>query len=199
MADSVFSKRGYMTGRIVIGLILSLLLILPSTGQAVTPQQSGIWLLIDEASSTLHVYRGKREIERFHPISVGRRGVSRTRQRGDMQTPAGEYRINWINRDSHFNIFLGLDYPNLDNAREARRSGLLSESEFNRYLDFYRRHGEPPQDTVLGGDIGIHGLGKSDPAVHERFNWTQGCVAVNNRQIERLADLVQLGTTVIIR
>lgn len=188
-----------MTGRIVAGLILSLLLILPSTGQAVTTRQSAIWLLIDEASSTLHVYRGEREIERFHPISVGRSGVSRTRLRGDMKTPAGEFRINWVNRDSHFNIFLGLDYPTLDNAREAQQSGVFSEAEFNRYLAFYRRHGAPPQDTVLGSNIGIHGLGKSDPAIHEQFNWTQGCVAVTNRQIERLADLVQLGTRVIIR
>ena len=188
-----------MTGRIVVGFILSLLLILPSTGQALTPRQDEIWVLIDEATSTLYVYRGEREIERFQPISVGRRGVSQTRLRGDMTTPAGEFRINWINRDSDFNIFLGLDYPNLDNAREAKRSGVFSEAEFNRYLDYYRRNGAPPQDTVLGSNIGIHGLGKSDPAIHERFNWTEGCVAVTNRQIERLTDLVQLGTTVIIR
>ncbi|WP_136067078.1 L,D-transpeptidase family protein [Modicisalibacter radicis] len=188
-----------MTGRIVIGLILSLLLILPSTGQAVANQRGAVWLLVDEASSTLRVYRGEREIERFHPISVGRRGVSQARLRGDMKTPAGEFRINWINRDSHFNIFLGLDYPNLDNARQALQSGVFSEVEFDRYLAYYRRHGAPPQDTVLGSNIGIHGLGKADPSIHEQFNWTEGCVAVTNAQIERLADLVQLGTRVIIR
>ncbi|MEC9482630.1 MAG: L,D-transpeptidase, partial [Halomonas sp.] len=114
-------------------------------------------------------------------------------------TPTGEFRINWINEESRFHIFLGLDYPTLDHAQEALAAGILSRPEFYDYLTHYRRHGSPHQDTVLGGNIGIHGLGDADPQIHRRFHWTEGCVAVTNEQIEKLAKLVRLGTKVIIR
>jgi hypothetical protein len=57
----------------------------------------------------------------------------------------------------------------------------------------------PPQDTPLGGHIGIHGIGSGDPLIHEAFNWTKGCIALTNKQIEQLVSLVPLGTKVIIK
>ncbi len=183
--------------RIWQGLLLSLVLSMVTLHANAARQD--IWLLVDGDASTLHVYRGDREIERYYPVSVGRSGTSPMRVRGDRKTPTGEFHINWINYDSDFHIFLGLDYPTLTHAREAQQAGLLSMEEFNDFLSYYRRHGAPPQDTVLGGNIGIHGLGKGDPAIHAKFNWTQGCVAVTDEQIEQLADWVTLGTKVIIR
>lgn len=185
--------------RIKRGLLLGLWLLLPMLALEARGSQEDVWLLVDEASSTLHVYRGEREIERFHPIALGRAGTARLHMRGDSKTPTGEFRINWINYDSDFNIFLGLNYPTLEHAREAEQLGVLSTEAFNDYLSYYRRHGNPPQNTVLGGNIGIHGIGKGDPKVHAQFNWTEGCVAVTNRQIEKLANWVELGTKVIIR
>lgn len=185
--------------RVKRGLLLGLLLLSATFALQANGAQGEIWLLVDPQSSTLHVYRGEREIERFHPISVGRAGTARLHLRGDNKTPTGEFRINWINRDSDFHIFLGLNYPTLAHAREAQEAGLMSTMEFHDYLSYYRRHGNPPQDTVLGGNIGIHGIGEGDPSIHARFNWTEGCVAVTNRQIEKLASWVELGTKVIIR
>lgn len=185
--------------RIMQRLALCILLILPVAGLQANVAQREVWLLVDDATATLRVYRGDREIERFSPVSLGRGGAKPMRTRGDRTTPTGEFHINWINFESRFHIFLGLDYPTLTHAREARESGVLSEGEFFDYLTYYRRHGSPPQDTVLGGNIGIHGLGEGDPEVHRRFHWTDGCVAVTNAQIERLADLVRVGTKVIIR
>ncbi|WP_227367886.1 L,D-transpeptidase family protein [Halomonas sp. M20] len=180
-------------------LLLFLLLLLHIPGLYAGSDDQAIWLLVDDQASTLHVYRGDQEIERFSPVSLGRGGARRLRFSGDRATPTGEFHVNWINLDSRFNIFLGLDYPTLAHAREAREADILSDDEFYDYLSYYRRHGAPPQDTVLGGNIGIHGLGESDPVLHRRFNWTDGCVAVTNQQIERLTDLVKLGTKVIIR
>lgn len=158
-----------------------------------------IWLLIDDETATMHIYRGEQEIERFSPISLGRGGAKPVRVRGDMATPTGEFRIDRVNYNSKFHIFLSLDYPTLAHAREARDAGVMSTEQFYDYLETYRRRGAPPQDTLLGGNIGIHGIGEGDPQIHERFNWTQGCVAVTNEQIEKLAQLVRLGTKVIIR
>lgn len=158
-----------------------------------------IWILIDDNDSTLDIYRGDTRIEHFEPVALGRGGTARVRQRGSRMTPTGEFHINRINRDSKFNIFLGLDYPKLDTAREAMRAGLMSPTEYADFQDAYYRDGAPPQDTVLGGYIGIHGLGSSDPEIHRRFNWTEGCVAVTNDQIEKLTRLVSIGTRVVIR
>ena len=57
----------------------------------------------------------------------------------------------------------------------------------------------PPQDTALGGYIGIHGVGAGDPAVHEDFNWTEGCVALTDAQIDALLRHITVGTAVEIR
>lgn len=185
--------------RILPSLLLCILLFLPAISLQASIDQQEVWLLVDDTTATMRVYRGDQEIERFSPVSLGRGGAKLMRTRGDRTTPTGEFRINWINFDSRFHIFLGLDYPTLTHARQAREAGILSEGEFFDYLTYYRRYGSPPQDTVLGGNIGIHGLGKSDPEVHRRFHWTDGCVAVTNAQIERLAELVRVGTKVIIR
>ena len=55
---------------------------------------------------------------------------------------------------------------------------------------------DPP--TTLGGLIGIHGIGKGDPRVHRDFNWTFGCVALTNEQIDQLRPWVRLGTRVVL-
>ncbi|TDX30383.1 L,D-transpeptidase-like protein [Modicisalibacter xianhensis] len=188
-----------MRQKLLYALSLGLCLALMASGLHAAEESREVWLLVDDRTSTLHVYRGNQEIERFSPVSLGRGGSKRLRLSGSRATPTGEFKINWINEDSRFHLFLGLDYPTLAHAREAHESGMLSEPEFYDYLTYYRRHGAPPQDTVLGGSIGIHGLGEADPNVHQRYHWTDGCVAVTNDQIEKLATLVRLGTKVIIR
>jgi lipoprotein-anchoring transpeptidase ErfK/SrfK len=57
----------------------------------------------------------------------------------------------------------------------------------------------PPQHTPLGGYIGIHGVGSGDPEVHRAYNWTNGCVALTNAQIDILAEWARAGTPVEIR
>lgn len=158
-----------------------------------------LWLLVDDSSATLYVYRGERELERMQPIALGRAGVAPIRTRGDRRTPSGEFRVDRFNFDSRFHIFLGLDYPTPWHARDALEAGIMSQQEYDDYFAYLRRHGRPPQDTILGGDIGIHGLGQGDPAFHRQYHWTQGCVAVTNEQIERLSQLVDIGTRVVIR
>jgi lipoprotein-anchoring transpeptidase ErfK/SrfK len=57
----------------------------------------------------------------------------------------------------------------------------------------------PPQNTPLGGQIGIHGLGAADRDIHQIFDWTSGCIAMTNEEIDRLAKWVRKGTLVVIR
>ncbi|SDN87690.1 L,D-transpeptidase family protein [Vreelandella arcis] len=158
-----------------------------------------LWVLIDDEAATLSVYRGYRVIEAFKPVSLGRGGASTQRLRGGNATPMGEFRINRFNYDSKWHTFMGVNYPTPTHARMALQNGVYSQHDYDAYFDYYRRHREPPQQTVLGGAIGIHGLGEADPDIHGRYHWTQGCVAVTNSQIERLTELVEVGTRVVIR
>lgn len=183
-------------------LLVWILAIMPTlSAQATLPPHGPdeLWLLVDDKASTLYIYRGEQEIERFFPISLGQRGAAPIRVRGDKKTPTGEFRINWVNLDSRFHIFLGLNYPTPWHALDALNAGIMTQQEYDDYFSYLRRYGKPPQDTVLGGDIGIHGIGKGDPSIHQRFHWTEGCVAVTNEQIERLMELVEIGTRVVIR
>ncbi|WP_346798571.1 L,D-transpeptidase [Halomonas sp. Bachu 37] len=158
-----------------------------------------LWVLVDDREASLSVYRGSRLQERFSPISLGRGGAKTQRTRGDNVTPLGEFRVNRFNHESQWRVFIGIDYPTPAHARMALRDGLYSERDYDEYFRHYRLHGSPPQDTVLGGAIGIHGLGGADPDVHAQYHWTQGCVAVTNAQIDRLVELVDVGTRVVIR
>lgn len=178
-------------------LLLVFVAILCAT--SVARAEEGIWLLIDTAVNRIDVYRNDKAIERISNVSIGSGGSSKLRLQGDPVTPLGEFRIDRINYDSRFHIFLGLDYPSMSHADRALAAGMIDQTTYSAFLDALSRTGHPPQNTPLGGDIGIHGIGDGDPAVHARFNWTNGCIAVTNEQIERLARLVRVGTRVFIR
>jgi murein L,D-transpeptidase YafK len=158
-----------------------------------------LWVLVDDREASLTVYRGSAILERFAPISLGRGGARAERRRGDNATPLGEFRVNRFNRESDWHIFIGIDYPTATHARMALESGVYSQQDYDDFFAYYRRHGYPPQDTVLGGFIGLHGVGKGDQDIHRRFHWTQGCVAMTDEQVERLDGLIGIGTRVVIR
>lgn len=160
---------------------------------------SEVWVLVDDREATLTVYRGNLQLDSFAPISLGRSGAKSARLRGSNVTPLGEFRVNRFNHQSDWHIFIGLDYPTPTHARMALDEGVFTQQDYDDYYDYYRRQGYPPQQTALGGFIGIHGIGKGDPDIHKQFHWTQGCVAVTDEQVERLASLIGIGTRVVIR
>lgn len=168
--------------------------------RAHVPRHSNeLWVLIDDQEATLSVFRGNELLELYAPISLGRAGAKTQRVRGDNVTPKGEFRINRFNYESQWRTFMGIDFPTPAHARMALEKGIYSQTDYEDYFDYYRRNGHPPQNTALGGAIGIHGLGSADPDIHGRYHWTQGCVAVTNAQIDRLAELVGVGTRIVIR
>jgi len=161
--------------------------------------QPEIWLLVDTQAQTLEVKNGPYTLALFEDIAIGRRGAGFKQHRGDEVTPLGSYRIAWINNKSHFRRFFGIDYPSVDNAREALQRGLISIYEFQRIIAAHRHNEVPPQNTALGGRLGIHGLGRADERIHKMTNWTKGCVALTNEQIDLLASWIEKGTKVIIK
>lgn len=157
------------------------------------------WILIDSLAHTLSVYRGT-EIERIYPrIALGRGGAAEERQRGDGITPTGEFRVAWINYSSNFNIFFGLNFPNEEHTERAYQRHLIDIDTYYILHTALVEGNIPPQDSPLGGQIGIHGLGAGDLSIHQKFDWTKGCIALRNEEIEQLAQWVHIGTRVLIR
>ena len=94
---------------------------------------------------------------------------------------------------------MAIDYPNLDHTQRAFADKRIDPLEYEVLLDALRHGAPPPQNTSLGGHLGIHGLGAGDAKVHASYNWTKGCIAVTNDQLEELAGYVRVGTAVKIR
>jgi murein L,D-transpeptidase YafK len=175
--------------------VLSLLALSPLSDAA----RGETWLLVDTEALTLEVFDDDKSLLKFEEISIGRGGAARDKLKGDDRTPLGRYRVAWLNPNSRFRFFIGLDYPSRADVERAFRSGDLGAEARRRILDSLYTGSVPPQDTPLGGFIGIHGLGRADPDLHEAANWTEGCVALTNEQIDRLRRYVRIGTTVVIR
>lgn len=179
--------------------LLALLALLAPAPAGASAGDREPWILVDTQTHTLAVMQDGRPRRVFRNIALGRGGVARLRRRGDGTTPLGEYHIAWINRKSRFHIFFGFDYPNAELAREALARGLIDRATYEAIRRALAEGRVPPQGTALGGYLGIHGLGRGDPLIHARFNWTQGCIALTNEEIEELAHWVRVGTRVLIR
>jgi len=170
-------------------------ILLPSMVTAGTDPQ----IVVDTHSRTLSVWSAGKIIGEFKDIAIGRGGASSERHQGDNKTPLGTFHIKWLNMKSRFHIFLGLDYPTVDHAMKAYQQNHIKNNDLSSIKTAFEHNTLPPQDTSLGGYIGIHGLGDGSLAIHKKFNWTRGCIALTNEQIERLARMVHVGTEVIIR
>ncbi len=108
---------------------------------------------------------------RHYSILLGDAPTGHKRQQGDERTPEGEYRISGRNPNSRFHLSLRVSYPNDADRRQARARGV-----------------DP------GGDIMIHG---GTPPGYAR-DWTDGCIAVTDAQIEEIWSLVPNGTPIRI-
>ncbi len=157
------------------------------------------WVLVDTSRQRLQVMRGDKPVESFANISIGRGGVTREKFRGDNKTPLGVFHIAWVNEKSKYHLFFGLDYPNLPYVKSGWLRGMLDKPTFRALIRANFDAAVPPQDTPLGGYIGIHGLGQADRRIHGLFNWTRGCIALTNAQIDQLRRWIGVGTTVVIR
>ena len=156
------------------------------------------WVMIDVAKQTLSILQGDHIKQIFRNISVGRNGYTLDRHEGDGKTPLGVFHIAWINPNSRFHLFFGLDYPNQQYAEAAFRHKLIDYDTYSAINRALYRGDLPPQDTPLGGNIGIHGLGQGNRYIHETTNWTEGCIALTNEQIDKLSQWITLGTKVVI-
>ena len=142
------------------------------------------------------------EVIRHYNIAHGRGGKGTKIRSGDNKTPTGTYRAIDFKSNSKFHFFIQLNYPNPLDAWRGYINEVISADEFKQIVLAYKRKTLPPQDTGLGGQIGIHGIGETTDEkyrIHEALNWTEGCIAVTNEEINELRKYISLGTRVVIR
>jgi murein L,D-transpeptidase YafK len=161
---------------------IALLLVLPSCSSSennpsVRSLAKADKVLVEKRIRRLSLYSKGRVIKTYR-ISLGRNPVGPKMRQGDNRTPEGIYKIDYRNGKSRYHRALHITYPNPADRARARK---LKVSP--------------------GGDIMIHGIGKKFGCVgplHRFVDWTRGCIAVTNPEIEEIWKLVPNGVRVEI-
>lgn len=159
----------------------------------------GLHLVVDTQARELLVMNDSTVRLRLREVAIGRFGAAAGRKRGDGTTPIGEYRVSGLRAHDSFHFFIDIDYPSVEDARRGYAAGLISLAEKRAIELAHRRGDQPPQNTALGGQLGIHGVGVGDPEIHHAYNWTRGCVALEDWQIDELRPWLRVGMPVEIR
>jgi murein L,D-transpeptidase YafK len=145
---------------------------------------------VNKSKRQLRLFDGERLVKTYR-VGLGFNPVGMKLREGDGATPEGHYFICEKNPKSRFHLSLGISYPGPLDAERGLRSGLITQAQHDEIVRAHRERRTPPWKTALGGEIFIHGNGgKSD--------WTLGCVAVEDDEVEELFRLVPVGTLVKI-
>lgn len=150
-------------------------------------------IIIRKRKRVLELYSDDK-LFRAYKISLGNNPTKDKTVEGDGSTPVGEFYIYTKNEQSKFYLSLALSYPNKEDAVRGLRVGLITQEEHDAIITAINEKKMPPQKTRLGGEIYIHG-----GTVGEPTDWTQGCIALTNKEIEELFDSVPLETPVVIK
>jgi hypothetical protein len=127
---------------------------------------------------------------RAYRVGLGFAPVGEKRREGDGRTPEGSYWICSGNARSRFHLFLGLSYPGKDDAARGLADGLIGPRTAARILAV-RPPAAPSWSTALGGAVGLHGGGSGS-------DWTLGCIALENEDVDEVWAATHRGTPVEI-
>lgn len=135
-------------------------------------------ILIEKKERRLTLF-SKGKILKTYKIALGGNPNGPKERQGDNKTPEGSYIIDARNKDSRYHLSLHISYPNEKDKKRAKEL-----------------------DVSPGGDVMIHGIKNGFSWVgssHSKVDWTKGCIAVTDEEIEEIERLVPDGTDVEIR
>jgi murein L,D-transpeptidase YafK len=135
-------------------------------------------VLVEKAARRLTLFRSGTTLKTYH-VALGRAPIGPKEQEGDQRTPEGLYRIDFHKEDSDYHRALHVSYPEQRDIDRAAAAGV------------------PP-----GSDIMVHGLPNGKGwigAFHRRTDWTAGCIAVADFEIEEIWRAVADGTPIEIK
>jgi murein L,D-transpeptidase YafK len=135
-------------------------------------------IVVEKSKRTLTLMSGSK-ILKTYKVALGGQPVGAKDRQGDHKTPEGIYSVDAKNPNSQFYKALHISYPSQTDRANARKLGVSA-----------------------GGDVEIHGLGAKWGwlgAEHRLTDWTDGCIALTNEEIDEIYPLIKIGTTVEIR
>jgi murein L,D-transpeptidase YafK len=165
-----------MTFRIAAGTF-ALLFVLLSSLVVQAEDEKVDRILVEKGKRRLFLLDGE-DVVRVFWISLGDNPVGHKLQEGDERTPEGTYTIDYRNPDSRFHRSLHISYPNAADRERAEQEGV-----------------DP------GGMIMIHGIGDALGWLrrfHRLMDWTDGCIAVTDAEMDTIWELVEIGTQIEI-
>src|SRR6266852_5899166 len=105
-------------------------------------------VVITKHAHTLVVYDGDEEVLKI-PVVTGQNPADKIRE-GDLATPEGEFYVCYKNPESKYHRFLGLSYPNTEDAERGQREKLITQAEYEQIRDAIAQQKSPPWKTALG-------------------------------------------------
>ena len=158
--------------------ILAIVVVAPRNFRAQTQTKIPDRILILKSAHTMSLMHGT-EILKTYKVALSTVPVGAKERAGDHRVPEGIYIVDRKNPQSQFHLALHVSYPNATDRARASKLGV-----------------DP------GGNIEIHGLEKkyaSLGAFHRTYDWTDGCIAVTDAEIEEIYPQIRVGTPVEIR
>ena len=134
-------------------------------------------VFVDKSERRLQLLSGNEVIKSYH-VALGGNPIGHKQRQGDKRTPIGSYTLDYKNEKSKFYRSIHVSYPNATDKARAKALGISA-----------------------GGDIMIHGQqnGKGALAVDtQKLDWTEGCIAVTNAEMDEIMAAVKLGTPIEI-
>ena len=134
-------------------------------------------VLVKKHEKRLYLMKNKKPFK-IYRVAFGGNSKGPKRKEGDERTPEGRYTLDYKNFDSDFYKSIHISYPNDQDIKRAKE-----------------------MDIAPGGDIMIHGQkngAKNFERIHRYVNWTDGCIAVTNTEMDEIWTSVDVGTPIII-
>lgn len=143
-----------------------------------SPAFAGVDLVkVDKSENKMYLLDGEQVVKQYH-VAFGANPKGHKQQEGDEKTPEGAYTLDYKKEDSAFHRAMHVSYPNDQDIANANQRGVSP-----------------------GGFIMVHGqknwMGWLAPLM-QRFNWTDGCIALTNAEMDEFMTLVQVGTEIQI-
>lgn len=132
---------------------------------------------VDKSDNKMYLLAGENIIREYH-VAFGAKPKGHKQQEGDQKTPEGTYTLDYKKEDSSFYRAMHISYPNGEDKENASKRGVSP-----------------------GGLIMVHGQrNRSDRIARlaQRFNWTNGCIALTNSEMDEFMALVNVGTPIQI-
>lgn len=161
-----------------VALIISFLIYNYSPGKKLPIDSTIDSIVVHKSRRTMAVYSNGRLLK-IYQVALGKNPVGDKEFEGDNKTPEGIYTINAKNPNSAYHKNLGVSYPDSAHIEAAAKLG-----------------------KKAGGDIKIHGLRNGSGWLgkfHRLKDWTAGCIAVTDEEIDELFNTVQIGAKIEIK